>query len=428
MKLKKLFDDWKMKLLSVGLAVLTWVIILSFLDPTITRTIPNVPVTIANGDVFSEAGKSYTVDGRLYTSVRVTGVNSIVANLTAGDFTATADLAQMYDVTGQVPISLSCNIRDAAKVSYTPLTASLKIKIEDVISKRYEVKVDTSGEPADGYFLGAVTKEPVFITVRAPESVLERIAEVRVSVDLNGLTENASFACTPVYYSTVGAELSFENAKDTSFSHDEVIVDVEILTMKTVPVVINVAGQDAVAAGYRYTGAQQSVGSVKVSGLRSLLAALTSVTIPEADLSVAGASGDKTVNIELADYLPEGIELMDGEDPVLTVTLQVAPLIVKTYEVEDIKLSGENTAYEYVIRNAPLRVQLRALEDDFKAISDEHIQALLDVAGYGPGEYSLPVNIELDSVFELLGTPRLSVSIIDPSAEETEAKTPEDEE
>ena len=146
MKFKNWFNNWQLKLLSVGLAILAWVVILGFLDPTATRTIANVPITITNGDIFSEAGKSYTVDGRLFTSVRVTGPNSVVRNLTAGDFTATADLAQMYDVTGQVPISLTCTARGASSISYSLVTASLKIQIEDILSKRFAVQVDTTGD------------------------------------------------------------------------------------------------------------------------------------------------------------------------------------------------------------------------------------------------------------------------------------------
>ena len=421
MSFKKLFNNWKLKLLSVVLAMLAWLIILSLVDPAMNKTITNVPITVTNDNIFSEAGKSYTVDGRLYTSVRVSGPTSVVRNLTAGDFTATADLAQMYDVTGQVPISLSCTARGAASITYSLVTASLKIKIEDVLSKRFAVQVDVLGQVADGYLIGTVKSSPGYITVKAPESVIERIAEVRVGVDMSDMTDNASFTCTPHYYSTVGAELDLAEARDTVVSHDEVQVDVEMLTMKTVPVVINVAGQNEVASGFRYTGAQQSVSAVKVSGLRSRLAALTSVTIPDADLSVAGASEDVTVEIALSKYLPEGIALVDGEEPILTVVLQVAPLIVRTCDVENVTLNGKRPDFEYVLRNTPLQIQLRALEEDFKGITEQHITATLDVAGYGPGEYSLPVIIELDdSVFEILGSARLSLSIVDPNAKGTE--------
>ena len=84
---------------------------------------------------------------------------------------------------------------------------------------------------------------------------------------------------------------------------------------------------------------------------------------------------------------------------------------MKTYEVNKITLIGEKENYEYIIRNMPLQVQLRALEEDFKEISDEHITATLDVSAYSAGDYSLSVNIELDSVFELFSNAKANISI-----------------
>ena len=71
MKRKGLFNNWQLKLLSALLAVVVWLAIMSLADPTTTATFTNVPITIINDDVFSEAGKTYTIDGRLSTSVRV---------------------------------------------------------------------------------------------------------------------------------------------------------------------------------------------------------------------------------------------------------------------------------------------------------------------------------------------------------------------
>ncbi len=58
-------------------------------------------------------------------------------------------------------------------------------------------------------------------------------------------------------------------------------------------------------------------------------------------------------------------------------------------------------------------MQLRALEEDFKAITSDHISAAVTIPdGYGPGEYSLPVTIELDEVFELFGRVNANITIV----------------
>ncbi len=411
MKTKSLFNNWQLKLGAAAIAMLVWLMIMSFADPTSTRTISNVPITVVNDDIFSDAGKSYTVDGRLSTSVKVTGRSSVVKNLSASDFTATADLSKIYDVTGQVPITLACSAREASMLTYTPSSASLKIKIEDMLAKQYPVTVRTEGSVEEGYLLGPITTTPEEITVKAPKSVIERVAEVVVIVDIEGLSENASISCTPHYYSAAGTELTFEEAKDTYFSAKEVAAEVEIRTIKTVPIVISVGGQDKVPAGYRYTGADQSLSTVQVSGLRSRLAELNSITIPEKVLTVAGATENVTERIDLSDYLPEGISLVNEEESELTVTLLVEPLIVKTYEVENIELKGRKDGYEYTILNMPVQIRLRALEEDFKGISDEHITAWIDVSACGAGDASLPLHVELDSVFELYEGAQVSLRV-----------------
>lgn len=411
MKTKSLFNNWQLKLGAAAIAMLVWLMIMSFADPTSTRTISNVPITVVNDDIFSDAGKSYTVDGRLSTSVKVTGRSSVVKNLSASDFTATADLSKIYDVTGQVPITLACSAREASMLTYTPSSASLKIKIEDMLAKQYPVTVRTEGSVEEGYLLGPITTTPQEITVKAPKSVIERVAEVVIIVDIEGLSENASISCTPHYYSAAGTELTFEEAKDTYFSAKEVTAEVEIRTIKTVPIVISVGGQDKVPAGYRYTGADQSLSTVQVSGLRSRLAELNSITIPEKVLTVAGATENVTERIDLSDYLPEGISLVNEEESELTVTLLVEPLIVKTYEVENIELKGRKDGYEYTILNMPVQIRLRALEEDFKGISDEHITAWVDVSACGAGDTSLPLHVELDSVFELYEGAQVSLRV-----------------
>ena len=58
MTTKGLFNNWQLKLGAAAIAVLVWLMIMSFADPTSTRTISNVPITVVNDDIFAEAGKS----------------------------------------------------------------------------------------------------------------------------------------------------------------------------------------------------------------------------------------------------------------------------------------------------------------------------------------------------------------------------------
>ena len=73
MKIKKwITNNWQIKLISVLLAAIIWVVVVNVDDPVQTVTIPNISIEIANDDLFREQGKTYTVIGSLKMSVRVT--------------------------------------------------------------------------------------------------------------------------------------------------------------------------------------------------------------------------------------------------------------------------------------------------------------------------------------------------------------------
>ena len=48
LQLKRLLNNWPLKLLSVLVGAFVWLVIISLADPTDTKTIYNIPITIQN--------------------------------------------------------------------------------------------------------------------------------------------------------------------------------------------------------------------------------------------------------------------------------------------------------------------------------------------------------------------------------------------
>ncbi|MFR5733558.1 MAG: hypothetical protein ACLUD2_18130 [Clostridium sp.] len=55
-------------------------------------------------------------------------------------------------------------------------------------------------------------------------------------------------------------------------------------------------------------------------GLKNSLASVNKITIPSSVLSVAGATQDKVVTVNLNDYLPEDVSLANADDANVTIT------------------------------------------------------------------------------------------------------------
>ncbi|MBQ4425143.1 MAG: hypothetical protein II882_05350 [Lachnospiraceae bacterium] len=428
---KKMLKNWPLKLLAVILALVVWFVIMSLADPTQTRTIGNIPIEILHEEILSNADKAFTINSQQTTTVRVTGPSSMVRGLKVSDFKATADMEELYDVTGQVPLHVSCLVSGISTSQISQTDVSVKVSIEDIVSKRFPIDVETVGTLPEGYYQGEAESVPRYVTVKAPESVIERIAYVKAAVDISDLTDNAVYTNCPLYYySAADNLLNLSNAAHTTFSAESVTVTVDILTMKTVPVVISgVSGQDEVQEGYRYVDSKQSVTAVQVSGLKSRLATISVISIPEEALSVAGASSDVSYDIDLTQYLPEGVTLRDGQDTVMNVVLYVEELVTQSFEVSGLLITGQDDKYEYKADSDTVTIELRAAEADFSGLKDlSMITISVNAADLEPGEYVLPVLVSCsDSVFEPVGEATATITITDPTPPTTEEPTTEEE-
>ena len=110
--------------------------------------------------------------------------------------------------------------------------------------------------------------------------------------------------------------------KNLKLNIDKVMVRVEVLTVKEIPVKIAVSGTPA--EGYRLTG-ETSVepGRIKIAGKKSTLETVDSVSIPSSELSVAGMRKDFVKNVDITKYLPEDVALASGQSSSIKVTIEI---------------------------------------------------------------------------------------------------------
>ena len=162
------------------------------------------------------------------------------------------------------------------------------------------------------------------------------------------------------------------------------------------------------ADGYRYTGIESSVNSVEVVGLKSDLAEVSSITIPQSVLNLSGATGDREVTIDLNDYLPEGAQLM-GTDSELTVVLKVEALEERTFELPTSRISqvGASSLYSYQYDQDSIQVVVRGLMEDLDQLNEESLTAEVDVSDMEPGPHQAAVTFDLGAASgrTLFGSP-----------------------
>lgn len=426
----KLFRNLGLKLVSVVVAVILWFVIMSFADPSSSKVISFIPISLVNDNLITDSGSVYSVDGSLYASVRVTGTTSVLNQISAADFSAVADVASMYDLTGQVPVVVTCssNLIEAEQIE--PLTRSVRLNIETIMSRRFPITVETVGKIMDGFLMGQTTVSPTSVVVSAPESVIAKIDHAGVSINISNLSEPAEYVSEIILYNDAGEELNPSSMTPYyRITSETATVTAEVFSVKTLPIIYSVQNQSGVASGFRFTGAELSKTGIQVQGLKSRLAELTGIVIPDGRLDVAGAAGDIQIDLNIAGYLPDTVKLTDPEDQILHIVLHVEQLVTDVYDViNQIELYGIDRSLEYHKLDSYARLWFRALKEDFNHFSVSMIHATVDVSDLGPGTYDLPVSVRVDDdVFERINELTIRLEIVDPGASQQPVEQPPEE-
>ena len=387
---ERLTHNFGLKLLSLALAILVWIVVLSIEDPVYTREFSDISVTEVNGDQITEAGKAYSYVGGNTVSVKVKGKTSVVNRLSKDDLLAVADLSTL-SITGAVMVDVSC--------------PKLKVEIEDLVEKSLNVKVNTNGKVSEGYYIGQGVATPNMVTVSGPESVVNKINEASVNVSIgSGNTTDVTKNTTLKLLDQSEGEVS---SSTLNISQTDISVTVPIYETKTVPVDFGVTGQ--VAHGYKMVSAAYEPKEVTVAGRKENLDKISQVTLKDYDISGKNSKVEDSISIvqNLAEQLPDGVVFTDKEATVALV-VDIQQITETSFELplSKISLKGSNTAYTYQ-KSGPgssdkaVTLKVKGISSEINSLTTDNLTALIDVSNYGEGEYDLPLTVIFDDNLEL---------------------------
>jgi YbbR domain-containing protein len=184
---KILFDNWGIKLLSLGLSLALWFYVTSKGKTEMTLTVPlelrNIPqgMTVV-GDV---AGS---------LEVRVQGQERVLRDISTGKKVVGILDLSMTKV-GENTVSISPDdIRRPAGVTIAYMSLSeIKVKLEPLVRKILRLRPILHGPPAAGYRLAGITVTPPKITVEGPESVISTLVMLQtMPIDVQGTQESVT--------------------------------------------------------------------------------------------------------------------------------------------------------------------------------------------------------------------------------------------
>lgn len=410
---EKLLNNLGLKIVALILAFIIWMAIVNISNPVVQGQPYTISVDIRNGEILTENGLTYELDGKESVTVNYNVRTRDSSLIRASDFSAYIDLKD-YSVTGAVPVTVEVNKEKESLIVDGEVTTKpmvLQVKTEALQKKTFDLKVDTKDKlPEDGYALGMITLSPTAVVAEGPESSIGQIASIGIEIDeVENATADLEGEKTPILYDANGKELILG---------DKVVVKPEtihynVAVLKAKPLTLNFEVRGTVANGYRFTGVECDVKSVQVVGTKSVLASVNTLSVADDRLSIEGATSDKTVHLDLSDYLPPSTTIAGDAESQATVTMKVEPLTTRVYTLllADLASQGSNPDYEYSYSRDSVDVTVRGLKEDLESLDTKDLNAVLDVTAMQPGEQPGEIIFEVSDGFEVVGYSDFEVTV-----------------
>lgn len=404
----KPLNNMGLKILSIILALLLWMTVMIVSDYTVKVEIKDIPVTKKNIEVFDKLDKVYDVTSGDTVDIIVKGRRSIVSELKAEDFLAIADLSKM-SITNTVQIDVCAKNQDIDnEISISCVDNTMTLNLETKKKEQFPVKVTTTGEPKSGFAVSNTEVLPNIVMIEGPESAINKITEVLVTVDVNNKSEDFKSVKKIKILDAYGEEITNEKIV---MKQADAEAAVEINPVKSVPLEIKSVGQPL--TGYAVNDIVCQSKEVVIVGDVDKLDKIDKIVVD--NLSVNGLDEDVQTSVDLSKYIPEGVKLVSPIGEIL-VAIDIEPITDKYLPIvaSDITLVNKNADYEYeILASNNLRIKLLGMEKIIDEVSIEKLLPRIDCTNLVEGENQVDIKItDADGVScEVLGNITINVTV-----------------
>lgn len=384
---ERLTENFGLKILSLLIAFVMWLIIMNVEDPAIIETFEDIPVSVINEDSLESLDKVYDVISGESVDVKIRGKRSIIESLSKEDFFATANLDEL-SIVNSMEINVTVpQYGDQVEIVEQDMT-TMKISLENLVTEQFRVAIVEGGNVREGYYISEKTSSPNIIQVSGAQSVISKIKEVVVDVSVSGADETFTIEAIPKVYDHNGTLMDPEKME---FSHEEVLITVNLLETKTVKLYLELQGTPA--SGFGYASFEYEPKEVEIAGTAEELEQVPHIL---GTYNISNASEDIEDEVDINEFIKGDIMLI-GENQNAVVNADIEPLESKniTFPINRIKVEGvaENKTVEF-LDPGPITVTVTGLRGEIATITPNNIGPYINMSEFGDGQSLVPVQFE----------------------------------
>ena len=415
MKKRKITDNIPLKIMSVAVAVVLWLIVVNIDNPIGTNYYTINDVELINKEYVESSdtiGKMCMPEqNQDSVKIAITASKKIRDKIKVTDISAVADLQQAVSLDTDpvmVPITVTCSVPGVSSNDIKVTPQNLSVNLDEKETQEFVVNVSRGDtKPGKDYEVGSLTANPEKVRITGPKTLVNKIDKVNATIELDGNTQDFTQDVNLTIIDKNQEALSDSEMNSLRIENNaKVVVTARLWKIRQ---------GVGISASYVGTPADGSeVGSVKTvpdtisvagstEGLESLAENNNVITIPADSIDISGESQDVEKKISLNNLLPDNVKLTSDSSEDVWVTVNILPVGSKEFDIPTKNIEVKNKPDDLQVTFETAQIELR-IKSDTKNMDDldaqKDIKLSIDLDGKKEGNYEVPVKVVLPDGYE----------------------------
>ena len=415
MKKRKITDNIPLKIMSVAVAVVLWLIVVNIDNPIGTNYYTINDVELINKEYVESSdtiGKMCMPEQNQDSiKIAITASKKIRDKIKVTDISAVADLQQAVSLDTNpvmVPITVTCSVPGVSSNDIKVTPQNLSVNLDEKETQEFVVNVSRGDtKPGKDYEVGSLTANPEKVRITGPKTLVNKIDKVNATIELDGNTQDFTQDVNLTIIDKNQEALSDSEMNSLRIENNAKVVVTARLWKIRQGVGISASYVGTPADGYEVASVKTVPDTISVAGstegLESLAENNNVITIPADSIDISGESKDVEKKISLNNLLPDNVKLTSDSSEDVWVTVNILPVGSKEFDIPTKNIEVKNKPDDLQVTFETAQIELR-IKSDTKNMDDldakKDIKLSIDLDGKKEGNYEVPVKVVLPDGYE----------------------------
>lgn len=295
-------NDRKLIALSVLVAVIMWAFVMTSTNPSLSKTVRGVPLTIKNQEVMQKEG--YALVGKDEISsvnVKVEGSRSDLASLSSDDLVASVDLGVPTE--GIKTLNIKVDGPSGIKVESTN-PSNVNFKIEKIVKKDLPVEIKIPDKLKESKMINVSEQSTKKITVSGLRKNIDKVDKIILNIGKDEYLDGKihDIEARPI-------DKSGKTVANVDLSQNDVSISFDVLQSKEVEIELDY--EESLPKNMEVIEKKYSPNKVVIKGEKSIIDKIDKIKTEKIDLTNL-KNNEFEKSLELV--VPEAVEINDGDN------------------------------------------------------------------------------------------------------------------